>query len=256
MGRVFVTGDKHGDFQSEYDYARIKNFCQTHGTTKEDVVIILGDHGVRYFDDWRDYHAKKKLAKMPIRFVLLRGNHDMRVSPMWKRKYLDEPHICGWFVEDPDFPDILYTEEFGWYWFGGKRVFVINGAYSADKYYRIEMNEYGNKNYRWFFNEQLSDSERSEAQALFLHEMHFGPFSIMSHTCPISFKQLDNALPYVDQELVDETMEKWMEELYDAIKNEDAELDKWYCGHWHVDRTVTPMRFMYHDIIELERERV
>ena len=38
----YITGDTHRDFK------RIKLFCKENSTTKEDVIIILGDVGVNF----------------------------------------------------------------------------------------------------------------------------------------------------------------------------------------------------------------
>jgi len=246
MSRVFITGDKHADFNSPDDYKKIEEFCKRHGTTRDDYMIVLGDHGMSYFGGWRDIHAKEKLAKIPIRFIMIRGNHDERPSMAWKHIYVDTAAVTGWFIEDPDFPDILYTEEYGWYKFAGVKAFVINGAYSVDKDYRIAMHSSGWVDYKWFADEQLSGKEMNDAHLKLIDHMREGPFVVMSHTCPISFKPFDK----IDG--ADETMEAWMDKLYDdTIKLCPNNLKQWYCGHWHIDRFVDPVRFMYHDILEV-----
>ena len=138
IGRVFVTGDKHCNFMSDLDYKKVEVFCKRFNTTTDDVMIVLGDHGVAYDGAWSDHHAKKKLGKLPITFVMIRGNHDMRPSRTWQRLLVRKPGVIeGWFYEDPDVKNILYTDEYGWYMFNDIRTFIIGGAYSVDKYYRI-----------------------------------------------------------------------------------------------------------------------
>ena len=39
----YITGDTHGDF------SRIEEFCRENDTTKEEVMIILGDAGINYW---------------------------------------------------------------------------------------------------------------------------------------------------------------------------------------------------------------
>ena len=52
---IYITGDKHGSFNE------IKKFCKENNTTKDDVIIILGDVGLNFFGgikDWSKKHCK------------------------------------------------------------------------------------------------------------------------------------------------------------------------------------------------------
>lgn len=48
--RVFITGDTHGNFQ------RIIDFCEREETSKEDLMVILGDAGINYYLSKRIKH--------------------------------------------------------------------------------------------------------------------------------------------------------------------------------------------------------
>ena len=54
----YITGDTHRDFK------RIKLFCKENKTTKEDVIIILGDVGVNFFGGIKDWSVKHSLNKL------------------------------------------------------------------------------------------------------------------------------------------------------------------------------------------------
>ena len=241
MGRVFVTGDKHGD------YEQLSKQLQQLKTTQEDVVIILGDHGTLYYGPRDDRRKKKLVSNIPATFIMIRGNHDRRASNEEYGHQLTEvqgPYFEGTFYVDPAFPSILYTKEWGWYRFGSKPVFVINGAYSVDKYRRLEMQAMGFSNYHWFANEQLDQSERFLALADYMdnapeEKMHY----VMTHTCPLRYKPWDKLMGCVDQKTVDESTEQWLNSIEAAMPYQ-----KWYCGHWHIDRLIDRMRFMYDDI--------
>ena len=45
---IYITGDTHRDFEN------IAEFCYSHNTTVEDVIIILGDVGLNYYLDGSD----------------------------------------------------------------------------------------------------------------------------------------------------------------------------------------------------------
>lgn len=69
---------------------------------------------------------------------------------------------------------------------------------------------------------------------------------MLTHTCPLKYKPFDKLLSGIDQDSVDETMERWLDEIEDGF-----DYQKWFCGHWHIERSIDKMRFMYDDIIEL-----
>lgn len=125
-----------------------------------------------------------------------------------------------------------------------KTAFVIGGAYSADKHYRLDMYDQGYHQYRWFRDEQLTAEEMKMAEA----DMMSAPVDlILSHTCPFRYIPRDMFLSSIDQSTVDDTMEHWLDEVFDAVPH-----DKWFCGHWHTDRIIDKMHFMYTSLMSLE----
>lgn len=244
MSRVFVTGDTH--YKEEYE--KIERLCNRFHTSKDDFVVILGDNGVNYYGDKRDKRMKKYLESLPISFVMIRGNHDKRPDPhTYRETEIDEDACKGTFFIEDEYPHLLFCKEFGFYSFAGKRCFVIAGAYSVDKWYRLEMYDRGYKGFRWFYDEQLSPQEIADATAELSRSEDNPPEIILSHTCPLKYKPYDKLIPGIDQSTVDEKMERWLDEIEDGF-----EYKKWYCGHWHIERSIDKMRFMYFDIIELE----
>lgn len=231
-------------------------------------MIICGDHGVRYYGPTKDASAKRKLEMLPIRFVMIRGNHDQRPSlkscvPIHVQ---NGDAIAGDFLVEYEFPSILYTAEYGWYTFAKHPTFVIGGAYSIDKPYRLEQQELGNKRWRWFHDEQLNASERCAAYAAFKNRIEnmaaeeVGNVWIMSHTCPLRYRPGGSLIPGIDRSREDLTMEKWMNDIDDIVcavgdehglTNGTGPYGKWFCGHFHTDQLLFKMRFLYHDIIEL-----
>lgn len=61
---VYITGDKHANF---YD---VCCFCKKEKTVKEDLMIVLGDAGINYFNSQQDYKLKEELLNCPITFFL------------------------------------------------------------------------------------------------------------------------------------------------------------------------------------------
>jgi len=221
-------------------------------------MIVLGDNGVNYYGYYKDRRKKKQLEKLPITFIMIRGNHDSRPDKrIYKEVEFNTEMYSGTFLVEEEFPSLLFTKEFGWYTVGGKKIFVIGGAYSVDKWYRLSQYAMGYHQYKWFPNEQLSLQEMDDAMA----ELAFGwpageDVTILSHTCPIFYKPYDKLMPGVNQEEVDESMENWLNTVYDFVE-ETAALHNtqwdWYCGHWHIDRRIDTFRFMYDDYLSLTK---
>lgn len=244
MNRIFVTGDKHGEYE-QLSHQLVKAQADA-----RDVCIILGDHGTLYYDDAGSDRKKALLAMNLPTFICLHGNHDRRPdSAAFDHELIDvdTPLYAGQFYRDKKRPTILYTKEYGWYRFGSKHVFVIGGAYSIDKYHRFNMQKRGLSSCLWFHDEQLFPRERKDAEKMLcgvVDECDLDEFYIMSHTLPFKYMPRENFLPGIDQSTVDQTMEKWMDKLEDSLS-----YTKWYAGHFHVNKTVDRMHLLYEDLI-------
>lgn len=238
---IWFTGDKHGDYSS------IKLFCESHDVGKDaggDYMVVLGDNGVNYFGGKKDRRLKAELAALPITFFMVRGNHDQRPSlKSCREEDYTSDYVSGPVLVEDEFPNILYAKDGGMYDFGGTSVMVIGGAYSVDKFLRLERQAQGFSQYRWFPDEQLT---KAEMDSILETARAQRPDVILSHTCPYSMIPWDRCISNVYGGPPDYTMEHWMDEV-----NRAAGEPEWFCGHWHIDRRVPPnIRFMYYDFLE------
>ena len=126
---VYLTGDTHGRFE------RIACFCRDNHTTREDVLIILGDAGVNYYLNHRDETLKQYIATMQITLLCIHGNHEAR--PTEALGY--EPVECfgGTVMAQREYPNLLFALDGEVYELGGRSCIAIGGAYSIDKHYRL-----------------------------------------------------------------------------------------------------------------------
>ena len=126
--------------------------------------------------------------------------------------------------QEDEFPNIYYFDDVpNRYKIHGKSVLTIPGAYSVDKFYRLE------RGWAWFPHEQLSAEEWNEFYTSTLPQHHYD--IILSHTCPYSWMPTDLFLSSIDQSKVDNTMELWLEDF-----KQNADYNFWFFGHYHAFR--------------------
>ena len=123
--RVFVTGDMHGSL------VKIRNFCEKMHTTKEDILVILGDAGINYYGWYYDHLKKEELEKCPITLFMIHGNHEMRPHTILTYQLREWHGGQVWYEEE--YPSLLFAKDGDIFDFNGKKTFVIGGAYSVDK---------------------------------------------------------------------------------------------------------------------------
>lgn len=148
-----------------------------------------------------------------------------------------DPNVKGTIYYEPDFPKIRYFKMFGTYYLGKYKTFIIGGAYSVDKFYRLD------RGFNWFPSEQLTEQERANAEFEFKYEKFD---LVLSHTCPLAWMPTDLFLKGLDQSTVDKTMEIWLNRL-----KEKDNFTVWLFGHYHGDQLVRPGVEMYFNDMEM-----
>ena len=138
------------------------------------------------------------------------------------------------YIED-EYPNIAFAIDGNIYDIEGHQTIVIGGAYSVDKYYRLA------RNAQWFEDEQPSAQIKQKVETV-LSKLNWKVDLVLSHTCPAKYIPTECFLPMVDQSTVDSSTEKWLDTIEDKLQYK-----KWYCGHWHIDKSIDKMRFMMHD---------
>lgn len=229
---IYITGDKHGDFSA------IKLFCKEHNTTKDDIMVVLGDNGINFSLNTREYWFKYHLAKIPITLFLIKGNHDFRPEKL--PSYQITTFCGGQAYIESEFPNLVFAKDGEVYDFNGNSALVVGGAYSTDKQYRLE------NGWRWFYDEQPTPEIKSSVDALVSHRNHFD--FVFTHTCPLSFVTT-NAIVDRLYDDSDTSTEEWLDSVREQIT-----FGRWYCGHWHKDKDCGNVRFMYNDIEELQQK--
>lgn len=219
---IYITGDTHRNFK-RLDYLN-----------KGDTLIILGDAGINYYLDINDMILKDQLNKRDIKLFCIRGNHEERPENI--STYKESMAFDGNVMMEETFSNLLFAKDGETYNIDDKKILVIGGAYSIDKKYRIM------HHYHWFKDEQLSIDEMNRIYDK-VNGNHYDV--ILTHTCPKKYEPIEVFLRGIDQSLVDKNMEEFLDEVEKAVT-----YDKWYCGHFHTDKQVNNIRFMFKDIEE------
>ncbi len=229
---IYITGDTHGDFE------RVREFCYKYKTTREDILIVLGDTGINYHLDERDYILKNSLRQLQITLFCIHGNHEERPENI--STYKSKMFKGGEVYYEQDYPNILFAKDGEIYNIDNKQTLVIGGAYSVDKEYRLLTG------YKWYKSEQPSD-EIKERVLSKLKENNNKVDIILSHTCPYNYMPYEVFLSGIDQSKIDNSTEKFLD-----IVETTTNYNKWYCGHFHTEKIVDKIKFMYNSIEEFK----
>ena len=212
--------------------------------TEDDMIIVLGDAGINYFPPYsQQWHmTMKPLKRMKPTLFCVHGNHEERAENVID-SYGDIPHrfyretirYGGAAYVNDSYPNLVFAKSGEVYYIAGNECLVIGGAYSVDKHWRLQNGQ------RWFASEQLTEEERGEisekARKLGVVDV------VLSHTCPFKYQPTAWFLDGIDQSLVDTSMELWLDDIEESL-----DYERWYCGHFHGEKKIDKMRFMFQSV--------
>ena len=225
----YLTGDTHRNFRC------VAAFCDKVHSTVNDVLIILGDAGINYYGGESDRELKRLLAQLPITLFCIHGNHEQRPETLG----YDEMQWNGGVVYvEAEFPNPLFAKDGEIYDFDGKKCIVIGGAYSVDKKIRLA------RNLGWWEDEQSSDEIKARVEEKLRANNTID--IVLSHTCPMEYIPREMFLEGIDNSKVDNSTELWLDEVEDKLH-----YTRWFSGHYHTDKTIDKLRFMFDDFLEL-----
>lgn len=246
MNRIFITGDTHRD----YDIKKLnkRNFPEQKELTKEDYLIIMGDFGCVWYGT-SDVIERCSNYEVPRAHKAYVGKDDYWLKWHNDRNYttlfVDGNH------ENHDLLDAYPVEE----WHGGKihrikssvihlmrgqvynidgrTFFIMGGASSTDKHYRVE-------NVSWWSREFPSEEEFNEARNNLI--------------------KYNNKVDYIITHCIgSELMRNYgliraFDSLTDFLTEIEMTVDykKWYFGHFHRDMIIDDKHtLLYQNIVEI-----
>lgn len=193
------------------------------------MLIVLGDVGINYYLNEEDKNYKEYLKKLKLKLLCVRGNHEERPENI--STYKEVEMFGGKVFIEEEYPNLIFAKDGETYNIDGKKILVIGGAYSVDKQYRLL------HGYKWFKEEQLTKEEMDTILAK-VKGKHFD--IVLTHTCPYKYEPREVFMQGLDQSKVDKSMEQFLDEIEEKIS-----YDKWYCGHYHTEKQVDKLEFMF-----------
>lgn len=216
---IYITGDTHRDFSRIYKLKK----------DSDNMLIVLGDVGINYCLNEEDKNCKEYLKKLKIKLFCVRGNHEERPENI--STYKEVEMFGGKVFIEEEYPNLIFAKDGEIYNIDGKKILVIGGAYSVDKQYRLL------HGYKWFKDEQLTKKEMDTI----LDKTKGKHFDIvLTHTCPYKYDPREVFMQGLDQSKVDKSMENFLDKI-----EENINYDKWYCGHYHTEKQVDKLEFMF-----------
>lgn len=223
---IYITGDIHGSPEP------IADLCGEYNPTPDDTIVLLGDVGVNYYGGRKDVLLKDYLNHFGCTFFCIHGNHENR--PQNISSYKEKEWHGGRVLYEYDFPHILFPHDGDIFDLEGHKCIVIGGAYSVDKFYRLRMG------YHWWTDEQPSNTiKRYVEQQIAGNKVDI----VFSHTCPHKYIPTECFLPGIDQSTVDNSTEQWLDTI-----EEMTDYKAWYLGHWHTNKRIDKMHFLFHEV--------
>ena len=221
---IYITGDIHGNIE-QLHYVMDKVNCSMNNT-----MIQLGDFGANYFLNKKDKKFKDEVYHYDMNWFVIRGNHD--ANPANNKNTVMIKKYGNYGYIEKDYPNIFYAMNGKVYNIENNEFLVLGGAYSVDKWYRLE------KGYLWFNDEQMSEDEQQQ----FLEKAPEQVQNILTHTCPYPNIPRHLCLPQIDQSTVDNSMELFLSKVKSKIK-----YNNWFFGHYHANEEVEPNMYMLYD---------
>ena len=223
---IYITGDIHGSLEPIFD------LVEKYEPKEDDIIVILGDVAVNYTGRLRDKFIKEEMNNIGITFFCIHGNHENR--PQNIASYQEKNWNGGRVLYEEDYPNILFPVDGDIFELEGNKCIVIGGAYSVDKFYRLR------NGYNWWPDEQPSLAIKEYVE----EKVKNNKIDIVfSHTCPYKYIPTECFLSGIDQSKVDNSTEQWLDTIEEAI-----EYKAWYLGHWHTDKHIDKMHFLFHSV--------
>lgn len=249
MGRVYVTGDTHGDFRrfSTHEFPEQKEM------TKDDFVIICGDFGGIWNGGANEEYWLKWLDGKPFTTLFVCGNHE-NFDRLHNEFDIVDFH-CGKAHKINNSVYHLIRGEI--YELCGKKFFCFGGASSHDiKDGIIEMDDEGkwketakewDKEWRSFRINHLSWWKEELPSQI---EMDYGMANLANHNYEVDYV-ISHCLPQQVASVFSHGLYKpdILTMYFNQLLHNGLKFNRWYSGHYHIENLfMSKFQVLYENI--------
>ena len=209
---IYVTGDTHGLI----DVDKRTRFAGEHRElTRKDFVIICGDFGGVWAEETDG--ILEEFEKLPFTVLCADGNHE-------DFDRLKEYPVSEWNGGKVQVirPNVIHLMRGQVFLIDGKKIFVLGGAESTDREYRVP-------GVNWWPEEYPSHEEIKEAESNLEKESWFVDY-VITHSCDY-YTMSGLAIPERKKKCIAYSrVLSWIDRK--------LRYSHWYFGHFHVDYNV------------------
>lgn len=230
---LWVTGDTHGHI----DLKKIKLWSEYYNPTSKDFLLICGDFGSIFNENQtrKEKEILELFGRQKFTTLFIDGNHDNhRKIREYPREIVERENIIGIFNIINN--KLLYIDRGHIFTINGDMCIGIGGASSIDKKYRKE-------NIDWWSTELINKDEEEYIieQINKIKKVKY----VFTHASPL--KKLEMVYDEFDlnRRFYDPTT------VFLDYVEENLKYEKWFCGHYHIDKTIGNFRFLYDDVVKI-----
>lgn len=236
MGKVFVTGDTHGDL------TKIINFIKRFDLQLGDQIIVLGDFGIFWRQDGRDSKYWIDLYEKEcngVHLYWIDGNHEnFDIINSWNISgvsvYNNSEHIHYFPRGFITFVDVECGSRIE-----SRKVLFLGGADSVDKFRRTE-------HLSWWEDEKITEADINNIKGSFYY--------VFTHCGPLSIVEKNKGWLYTISNINDTNGIHDSEKALDKLKDKIL-FDHWWFAHYHTDMDLGEgFKCIFNDFIMLGDE--
>ena len=214
MSSIYLTGDTHAN-------VRRLLIIDDSEMTKDDIVIVLGDFGVIWEKDSQMTDTVLEwLSKKNFTLAFLDGNHENfpEIARLEKETYWNGGKI-GLLPYG-----IIHLLRGEIYNINGRIIGVCGGANSIDLWHRTE-------GISWWREEEITDNDIDNFMVA-ANKYNNKIDMMLSHDAPASMIPIIKLYSGVNDGDISNSQIQ-LEKI-----NQEINIDKWYFGHWHIDKVI------------------